>query len=638
MIRHILLALTLTASLIALALPVQAGPPAPPGDEEPHTITGSYQTTNPLLPLLNSDVDILLYDLTGEIQRDYDFMLPRAGQVRGTVEGDIVSGTYTLHLPDTPQGIWHDFDGEITSPPAVQVFATATYINFFGTDYIDRGEVAGDLSVRLEPLTYNLVGGHVLVWSATSGELFPSSLGADGAAFTADDDLMVLPAGWSVVSLETDPFIIIREPTVEVPVIESQGALNDYSALSYEEAWDALFTRMRETYPFTTLKDLDWATIYQAMTPRIQSAETVFDFHLALNDLGEFIPDSHLQYPSLQLIQARIMGSIGITDLGITDAGEVIVVQVNEDSPAATAGILAGAELVTINDVPALQHLEDTPLLLSSASTPHARRAWQSALVMLGPAGKSVDLAWTDVTGMAHTATLTYQSDPETLFSLLGGDTLFADPITARMLDSGLGYISLNNFLRDASQFNTIFSRELQRLVDAGAAGIIIDARGNDGGLAALAMAVAGHFFTDYQRVFDFYYADGSGDFVFRDFAEILVMPPYYAGPVAVLVDEDTVSAGEMFAYTMQVDNRALIVGHTPTSGAMGEVSDGQYVLPGQLTVQAPTGRTVDPATGAIVIEGTGVIPDIRVPVTHESLLSPDDEVLQAAEAALLAQ
>jgi hypothetical protein len=32
------------------------------------------------------------------------------------------------------------------------------------------------------------------------------------------------------------------------------------------------------------------------------------------------------------------------------------------------------------------------------------------------------------------------------------------------------------------------------------------------------------------------------------------------------------------------------------------------------------------------------VIPDIRVPLTRESLLSPDDEVLQAAEAALLAQ
>jgi hypothetical protein len=36
------------------------------------------------------------------------------------------------------------------------------------------------------------------------------------------------------------------------------------------------------------------------------------------------------------------------------------------------------------------------------------------------------------------------------------------------------------------------------------------------------------------------------------------------------------------------------------------------------------------------LIEGTGVIPDVRVPRTWDSLMSPDDEVLQAAEASLL--
>jgi hypothetical protein len=39
-----------------------------------------------------------------------------------------------------------------------------------------------------------------------------------------------------------------------------------------------------------------------------------------------------------------------------------------------------------------------------------------------------------------------------------------------------------------------------------------------------------------------------------------------------------------------------------------------------------------------VLIEGTGVPPTIRVPRTWESLTSPEDEVLQAAEAALLGQ
>jgi C-terminal processing protease CtpA/Prc len=113
---------------------------------------------------------------------------------------------------------------------------------------------------------------------------------------------------------------------------------------------------------------------------------------------------------------------------------------------------------------------------------------------------------------------------------------------------------------------------------------------------------------------------------------------PYYDGPVVVLVNEMTVSAGDLFAYTMQMDHRATVVGFTASSGSVGEVADGQYLLPGSLQAQIPTGRPLDPVTGQTIIEGEGVIPDIRVPLTREALLSPEDEVLQAAEQAILGQ
>jgi len=166
--------------------------------------------------------------------------------------------------------------------------------------------------------------------------------------------------------------------------------------------------------------------------------------------------------------------------------------------------------------------------------------------------------------------------------------------------------------------------------------GIIVDVRANSGGIPQLAMAMAGHFFTDYERVIDFYYADGEGNFDYRGFIEILVSEPHYDGPVAVLVDPLTGSAGDVFVYAMQFDERALVVGHTPTGGFTGEVSDGQYLLPGALTVQVPTGRPANPLTGETVLEGVGVVPDVRVPLTRDSVLSPEDEVLDAAQQALL--
>jgi C-terminal processing protease CtpA/Prc len=151
-------------------------------------------------------------------------------------------------------------------------------------------------------------------------------------------------------------------------------------------------------------------------------------------------------------------------------------------------------------------------------------------------------------------------------------------------------------------------------------------------------MAMVGRFFPDYRRLFDLYYADGEGSFAYRGFIEILASDPYYEGPVAVLVDEMTGSAGDLFAYVMQIDHRATIVGYAPTGGAVGEIIDGQYKLPGGLTVQIPTGRPVDPITGTVLIEGTGVIPDILVPRTWENLTSSQDDVLLAAEAAILEQ
>ena len=112
-------------------------------------------------------------------------------------------------------------------------------------------------------------------------------------------------------------------------------------------------------------------------------------------------------------------------------------------------------------------------------------------------------------------------------------------------------------------------------MIDADVPGIILDVRANTGGMPQLAMAMAGHFFTDYERVIDFYYADGEGNFDYRGFIEILVSEPYFDGPVAVLVDPLTGSAGDVFVYAMQVDDRAIVVGHTPTGGFTGEVMTG---------------------------------------------------------------
>jgi C-terminal processing protease CtpA/Prc len=101
-----------------------------------------------------------------------------------------------------------------------------------------------------------------------------------------------------------------------------------------------------------------------------------------------------------------------------------------------------------------------------------------------------------------------------------------------------------------------------------------------------------------------------------------------------VLVSPACISACEGFAYALQQSPQTAVVGHAATAGAFGEVGRGQYELPGDLSLQFPTGRP-ETLAGDVLIEGVGVEPDIIVPVTEASALGEVDAVLEAAIDAL---
>ena len=627
--RHTLLSMLLLAALL---LP---GPLAVRADDGPRTLTGEFVTTNPIYPMIGADIGVVLYDLSGEIQQDYGFVPAPEAQVMGALSGDISGGSYTLDLPDRPAGTRLDFDGDEATPPGVQVYATGLFINYLGDALVNRGEALLSASVTLEPLSQDMVGGHVIVWAEEEGEQFSAGLGPDGAAFTADDPLMPLPAGWSVIALDAEPFTIIREPVVEVPIIESLGALNDFSTLDYRPAWEQFFARVRETYPFSDEKAIDWDAIYDEITPLIDLVEDDLSFHLVITRFGELLADTHIGYVSIPILQNLLIGGVGISGVTLTDAGRVVVTDLVMNGPAARAGMEVGDVLLEIDEFPAAQALDETPLLLNSASTDHSRTFFQAVTLLQGRIGSTVALRWSGAAGEQE-ATLTRGPDATSLLVSFGMLGATGRVVSGHVLDSGLGYIRVRSFAEEVSDAVALFASTLQDLIDADVPGIIVDVRANSGGIPQLAMAMAGHFFTDYERVIDFYYADGEGNFDYRGFIEILVSEPHYDGPVAVLVDPLTGSAGDVFVYAMQFDERALVVGHTPTGGFTGEVSDGQYLLPGALTVQVPTGRPANPLTGETVLEGVGVVPDVRVPLTRDSVLSPEDEVLDAAQQALL--
>ena len=137
-------------------------------------------------------------------------------------------------------------------------------------------------------------------------------------------------------------------------------------------------------------------------------------------------------------------------------------------------------------------------------------------------------------------------------------------------------------------------------------------------------------------------YRKDSGDFYMDPGDEQRMIPPrpelQYSGPVAVLVGPACASACEFFSYNMTINDRARIVGQYPTQGAGGSVED--FLMPERLSVRMTIGRAVD-AEGNIHLEGKGVVPTVKVPVTAETLerqSNGEDVVLEAAEEALSQQ
>ena len=258
------------------------------------------------------------------------------------------------------------------------------------------------------------------------------------------------------------------------------------------------------------------------------------------------------------------------------------------------------------------------------------------------PIGTRLDVRFRNPGGSPQTTTLEAVADYDSLFAALPGFNFdeVQQPIEGEVLDeSGIGYLQITTFSEDYNLMARLWDFHLQKLLDAEIPALIIDVRSNGGGNGALATDFAGYFFDEFTVLsIEKYYNERTGQFEERGIpARMEPGPLHFDGPVALLVGPDCVSACEGFVYAMSQGQRATIVGHSATAGAYGEVGRGQYSMPGDLSLQFPTGRPETPG-GDLIIEGVGIAPDLLVPVTRESALGQVDAVLAAAVDALLHQ
>jgi C-terminal processing protease CtpA/Prc len=526
------------------------------------------------------------------------------------------------------------------------VFAVAYWSNIWGGPFLEERDGTGWSNAYASTITdpdndNEIIGGTLIVWAPDDEQGFPDGFGEDGLLFTADDPVTSIPAGYSLVDLNQEPFRIYKEARPNIDMIEGELAINDFSELSYVEAFDALFQKASREYPFTELKSIDWESLYDLYAPRIENASSAEEFYTVLRDFTYEIPDGHVGLsinPDIFFFEQG--GSFGLVLTELSD-GRLIASEVLPGTPGAQAGIFPGAEIISWNGKPAQDALDDVLPYFSPYSTEHTKRINQAVFLTRVPPGEQVEIEYRNPDAN--------QIESEVLTSIVEYDSLFrsipafnedelALPIQAEVMDdSMLGYLRVNTFDDDYHLMAQLWERHIQDLIDNEIEGLVIDLRANSGGSSGLAYNFAGYFIGEEITLYTgSYYNDQTGQFELEDYpARLEPAPLLYEGPIAVLVGPDCVSACEGFAHALTMSGRAIVVGHYPTAGAFGEVGRGQYEMPDDLSMQFPTGRPVGP-DGEIIIEGTGIIPDILVPITEESALGLEDTILLAAIEALL--
>ena len=424
------------------------------------------------------------------------------------------------------------------------------------------------------------------------------------------------------------PAVAEVEPAAQV----EQPIAPELAAATFDDVW----TTVRDTHFDPTLNGVDWDAVRDELRPAAAAATTQPELRAVIGDMLERLGQSHFgllprsMLPPLDGDEAEVEAEDD-GDLGFdvrSRGGAMLVTRVAPAGPAGAAGVRPGWILARLDglDLGArIAEIEDVP-------DPRARRyasftAYQLvASHMLGPIGSEVECVFEDAGGRSVELALQRKKREAVADNL--GTTL---PTFFLHFDSDI-------LERDGKRIGTIhftnwFLPMMEPINDAvdrmrGCDGIVLDLRGNTGGVAAMTMGVAGHFFeerTDFGSM-----TTQTGVMNFRALPQKVnaknerVQP--FTGPLAILIDDITGSASEVFAGGLQSIGRARVFGETSAGAVLPAVTE---PLPNGDVLLHAIGD-FKTATGEL-LEGVGVVPDVSVPLTRETLLADGDPVLEAA-------
>ena len=228
------------------------------------------------------------------------------------------------------------------------------------------------------------------------------------------------------------------------------------------------------------------------------------------------------------------------------------------------------------------------------------------------------------------------RGDSRVNFTLLRDKVHLRAVQRVQLLQNGVGYVDVNVF---SAQTATELSAAVDSVLKLGARSLVMDLRGNPGGLLEQGVAVAELFLDRGQSIVQLRARPGTQPQVFTD-----SLPQRWPTlPLAVLVDRASASASEIVAGALQDHDRAIVLGVTSfgkgsaqnvyplSSGGALRLTTARWYTPAGRSINRPVPRdrdeefadsaevtlpdTVRPRfrtdAGRTVFGGGGITPDV---------------------------
>jgi len=443
----------------------------------------------------------------------------------------------------------------------------------------------------------------------------------------------------------------VQPPAFTAPPVASPAAREDQRTRERREITEAAWRTVREKHYDPKLGGVDWDAMLKKYEPRALAAPDDATFYRTLNDMLGELGQSHMmitgpgagddqaapepqEQAQSQRAPSDTTGPEDVGDPGVLVRvidGRPTVTSVRAGSSADKHGIKPGFLVTAIGGRPLTAVAASRRSLRPVEERFAVRRAALRRLE--GPVGSKVTLAYLDNADRPGQVILDRDPPPGPLRQV--GYLPPLHPELRAYEVNGVGVLAFNIFLLDPLLGD--IKKAMDRFEARHVKGLILDLRGNPGGLAAMAIPLAAELVTTPMSLGSMLMRDNTRTDTVATFSQTFAVQPApgrkpYGGPLLILTDEGTASASEILAAGLQEAGRARVVGDASLGAVLPSVVES---LPHGAVMQVVVADFKTPR--GVLLEGRGVQPDQRVLETRAAFASGHDPVLDAAVDALRA-